>query len=359
MLAGGSQRSLWDGPSLHTPRPHLHPGGALTRHGGGRCAGLPGSSGPTSPHVRARPPPGPLPAVASPARLSRGPPAPSRRDRGRCGPSLTPFSEARTQERRGAEGRGREGGRRPGLLPGPHCESQRAAPPRASAAEPVPAGSWSPQRPRCSHSPTGGCRPPARGPPTAPAPAPAPRGSGAPSSRPAAPSGVPGTGESSGRGVRSLTSGQRAGGRRCGLGTCGSARAPLPTGVWRPVSRVCLKQQPAAATHGPRSPAATQTGVRAPQMSKNHGVCQRRAVSTTLAFREPTDSHKDASWGWGGGVKSTHSDRRTDTHIPPPLESGRRAAPRRAMWKQATACGSWSGEEWVCFSWGANWPEVK
>ena len=65
------------------------------------------------------------------------------------------------------------GERSQGWLPssptGPHYESQRAAPPRASAAEAVPAGSWSPQRPRRSLTPTGrGSRPPARGPPNRP-----------------------------------------------------------------------------------------------------------------------------------------------------------------------------------------------
>lgn len=55
----------------------------------------------------------------------------------------------------------------PVLLTGPHYESQRAAPPRASAAEAVPAGSGSSQRPRRSLTPTGrGSWPPARGPPT-------------------------------------------------------------------------------------------------------------------------------------------------------------------------------------------------
>lgn len=52
----GSRAALgevgWYGPSFHTPRPHLHPGEALTRHrGSGRCSGLPGSSALTTPHV--------------------------------------------------------------------------------------------------------------------------------------------------------------------------------------------------------------------------------------------------------------------------------------------------------------------
>lgn len=145
----------WDGLSFHTPRPHLHPGEALTRHrGGGRCAGLPGSSALTTPHVHGRPglfPPRPA--------LLHSPP--SRRDPGHrwagVVPSRPSFRNVRERNR----------GWLPFLLPGPHYDSQRAAPPRASAAEAVPAGSWSPQRPRRSLTPTGrGSWPPARGPPT-------------------------------------------------------------------------------------------------------------------------------------------------------------------------------------------------
>lgn len=51
--------------------------------------------------------------------------------------------------------RGGSRGGCPFLLPEPHYESQRAAPPRALAAEAMTAGSWSPQRPRRSLTPTG------------------------------------------------------------------------------------------------------------------------------------------------------------------------------------------------------------
>lgn len=124
----------------HAPPP---PGGALTRQRGGWA--VRGASGFLGAN---RPPRAPL-AAASSRRVAGSPslaaplPAPPRAapdTGGRTGVSLCRpgFRDVRG---------GRQGSC-PGLLPGPHYESQRAAPPRAWAAEAVPVGSWSSQRPR-------------------------------------------------------------------------------------------------------------------------------------------------------------------------------------------------------------------
>lgn len=126
----------------HTP-PHLHPVEALSRHqGGGRCAGLPGFSALNYP-PRARPPRALFPPQPVVPLAPTPPPRAGRREwAGVIPPGLVSATWAK---------------RSPSWLPGsptrPHYESQRAAPPRASAAEAVPAGSWSLQRPRRSLTP--------------------------------------------------------------------------------------------------------------------------------------------------------------------------------------------------------------
>lgn len=128
-LAGCTWRRWVGRPLLpHTP-PHLHPGEALTRHRGcGRHAGLPGSRALTTPHVHGHPglfPPQPT--------LFHSPTPP--RDAGHEWMGVIPSRP----------GFPNVGERSQGWLlrspTGPHYESQRAVPPRASTAEAVLAGS--------------------------------------------------------------------------------------------------------------------------------------------------------------------------------------------------------------------------
>lgn len=131
---GGPGGAAGHASRAHAPPP---PRGALTRQrswwSARGASGFLCTNGP--PRARSRPFPPPCLGFCF-----ASPPAPSGAGHGRAGVSLCrPCFRVVRGVRQGSC---------PVLLPGPHYVSQRAAPPRAWAAEAVPAGSWSSQRPR-------------------------------------------------------------------------------------------------------------------------------------------------------------------------------------------------------------------